>query len=36
VTEAVSAARSAGRPSIALQVERDGARRFVAIPLRAA
>ena len=36
VIEAVSAARSAGRPSIALQVERDGARRFVAIPLRAA
>jgi len=36
VAEAVSAARSAGRPSIALQVERDGARRFVAIPLRAA
>jgi serine protease Do len=36
VTEAVSAARSAGRPSIALQVERDGARRFVASPLRAA
>ncbi len=36
VTEAVNAARSAGRPSIALQVERDGARRFVAIPLRAA
>jgi serine protease Do len=36
VAEAVSAAREAGRPSIALQVERDGARRFVAIPLRAA
>jgi serine protease Do len=36
VTEAVNAARSAGRPSIALQIERDGARRFVAIPLRAA
>jgi serine protease Do len=35
VSEAVSAARGAGRPSIALQVERDGARRFVAIPLRA-
>jgi serine protease Do len=36
VAEAVNAARNAGRPSIALQVERDGARRFVAIPLRAA
>jgi serine protease Do len=36
VSEAVAAARSAGRPSIAFQVERDGARRFVAIPLRAA
>ncbi len=35
VAEAVNAARSAGRPSIALQVERDGARRFVAIPLNA-
>jgi serine protease Do len=35
VAEAVDAARSAGRPSIALQVERDGARRFVAIPLNA-
>ncbi|WP_198369603.1 Do family serine endopeptidase [Roseomonas rosulenta] len=35
VSEAVNAARSAGRPSIALQVERDGARRFVAIPLTA-
>jgi len=35
VVEAVTAARSAGRPSIALQVERDGARRFVAIPLNA-
>ncbi len=36
VAEAVGAARSAGRPSIALQIERDGARRFVAVPLRAA
>jgi serine protease Do len=36
VAEAVAAARGAGRPSIALQVEREGARRFVAIPLRAA
>ncbi|MBR0684008.1 Do family serine endopeptidase [Roseomonas eburnea] len=35
VAEAVSAARTAGRPSIALQVEREGARRFVAIPLNA-
>jgi serine protease Do len=35
VAEAVRAARRAGRPSIALQVERDGARRFVAIPLNA-
>ena len=35
VVEALSAARSAGRPSIAFQVERDGARRFVAIPLNA-
>ncbi|WP_372624110.1 Do family serine endopeptidase [Falsiroseomonas sp.] len=35
VVEAVGAARSAGRPSIAFQVERDGARRFVAIPLNA-
>jgi hypothetical protein len=33
--EALSAARSAGRPAIAFQVERDGARRFVAIPLNA-
>jgi hypothetical protein len=36
VAEAVNAARNSGRPSIALQVERDGARRFMAIPLRAA
>ncbi len=36
VVEAVTAARTAGRSSIALQVERDGARRFVAVPLRAA
>jgi len=36
VVEAVGAARQAGRASIALQVEREGARRFVALPLRAA
>jgi serine protease Do len=36
VVEAVNAARSAGRPSIALQVERAGSRRFIALPLRAA
>lgn len=36
VLDAVKSARDAGRPSIALQVERDGARRFVAVPLRAA
>ena len=36
VVEAVNAARSAGRPSIALQVEREGSRRFIALPLRAA
>ena len=27
---------AADRPSIAFQVERDGARRFIALPLRAA
>ncbi len=36
VVEAVRAAREAGRPSIAFQVERNGAQRFVALPLRAA
>ena len=36
VVEAVKTAREAGRPSIAFQVERDGARRFIALPLRAA
>ncbi len=36
VVDAVKSAREAGRPSIALQVERDGARRFIALPLRAA
>ncbi|MBP0466313.1 trypsin-like peptidase domain-containing protein [Roseomonas sp. PWR1] len=36
VVEAVGAARDAGRGSIALQVEREGASRFVALPLRAA
>ncbi|MBX9701018.1 MAG: serine protease, partial [Acetobacteraceae bacterium] len=34
VTAAVKAAREAGRPSIALQVEREGgARSFLALPL---
>ncbi|WP_027285073.1 DegQ family serine endoprotease [Rubritepida flocculans] len=36
VIEAVEAARAAGRPSIALQVEREGESRFIALPLRAA
>lgn len=36
VTEAVAAARAAGRPSVALQIEREGRSRFVALPLRAA
>jgi len=36
VVDAVKSAREAGRASIALQVERDGARRFIALPLRAA
>jgi serine protease Do len=36
VVAAVRSALEAGRPSIAFQVERDGARRFVALPLRAA
>ena len=35
VVAAVTAARTAGRPSIALQVEREGASRFVALPLNA-
>ncbi len=35
VTEAVAAARSAGRPAIALQVARDGGRAFIALPLNA-
>ncbi len=35
VTEAVAAARSAGRPAIALQVVRDGGRAFIALPLNA-
>lgn len=35
VTEAVAAARSAGRPAIAIQVIRDGGRAFVALPLNA-
>jgi len=36
VAEAVNAARSAGRPSIALLVERGGDRLFIAVPLAAA
>jgi serine protease Do len=36
VVDAVGAAREAGRGSVAMQVERDGASRFVALPLRAA
>lgn len=35
VAEAVRAARAEGRSSVALQVERDGARRFVAVPVSA-
>ena len=35
VVDAVTAARNAGRPSIALQIERDQGRSFVALPLRA-
>ena len=35
VAEAVNAARNAGRSSIALQIERDQGRSFVALPLRA-
>ena len=35
-TRVLRSAREAGRSSIAFQVERDGARRFVALPLRAA
>ena len=34
VSEAVRAARKAGRPSIALQIEREGGRAFVALPLK--
>ena len=33
VIEAVGAAREAKRPAIALQVEREGGKRFVAVPL---
>lgn len=36
VVEAVGAAREAGRGSVAIQVERDGTSRFLALPLRAA
>ncbi len=36
VVDAVGAAREAGRGSVAIQVERDGASRFLALPLRAA
>ena len=36
VVDAVSAAREAGRGSVAIQVEREGASRFLALPLRAA
>ena len=35
VAEAVGAARQAGRTAIALQVERDGGRMIVALPLKA-
>ena len=35
VAEAVAAARRDGRPAIALQIERDSGRAFVALPLRA-
>ena len=35
VAEAVTAARRDNRPAIALQIERDGGRAFVALPLRA-
>jgi serine protease Do len=35
VAQAVGAARRDGRPAIALQVERDGGRAFVALPLKA-
>jgi Do/DeqQ family serine protease len=34
VAEAVNAAREAGRPSVALQIERGEGRAFVALPLR--
>jgi serine protease Do len=36
VAEAVDAARKAGRSNVAMLVERDGARLFVALPLAAA
>ena len=35
VVDAVNAARNAGRSSVALQIERDQGRSFVALPLRA-
>ncbi len=35
VSQAVAAARSAGRPAIALQVAREGGRAFIALPLNA-
>ncbi|WP_206035615.1 Do family serine endopeptidase [Roseomonas sp. HF4] len=35
VVAAVEAARAAGRGAVALQVERDGGRRFVALPVQA-
>jgi serine protease Do len=35
VAEAIGAARRSGRPAIALQIERNGGRAFVALPLRA-
>ena len=35
VAEAVGAARRADKPAIALQIERDGGRAFVALPLKA-
>ncbi|MDB5375142.1 MAG: degP, partial [Belnapia sp.] len=35
VADAVSAARRDNRPAIALQIERDGGRAFIALPLRA-
>jgi serine protease Do len=35
LTEAVKTARRDNRPAIALQVERDGGRAFIALPLKA-